>query len=138
MKFSRSRAARALLPKGGTVRWATLPCLRGSRLNYSLFLGGSWRKSSPAGNGSVAPSQFPNPSAQPLPGKGQGRGRTGTCRLPIPSERIRYRGILRPHDEPGEAMTIWDWIGEFCKQAADSDDEQRLLLPQYQLAGYKE
>jgi hypothetical protein len=35
-------------------------------------------------------------------------------------------------------MTIWDWIGEYYKQAAESGDEQRMLLPQYQIAGYKQ
>lgn len=35
-------------------------------------------------------------------------------------------------------MTIWEWIAEFYKDAADKGDEQRMLLPQYQMAAYKQ
>src|SRR5207302_9740123 len=33
---------------------------------------------------------------------------------------------------------IWDWIAEFYQDAADRDDEQRMRLPQYQMAAYKQ
>ena len=35
-------------------------------------------------------------------------------------------------------MTIWDWIGEFYRKAADDGDDLRMALPQYQMAGYKQ
>ena len=35
-------------------------------------------------------------------------------------------------------MTIWDWIADYYRDASDNGDEQRMLLPQYQMFGYKQ
>jgi hypothetical protein len=34
-------------------------------------------------------------------------------------------------------MTIWDWIGEFYRDAVDKGDEQRQMLPMFQMQAYK-